>query len=437
MVVPKISVILPVYNPGAGIEKCLDSLRNQTLKEVEFIFVDDCGTDQSMNIVEKAAALDQRIRIIRNPHNMGAGNSRNVGIENAIGEYLSFVDPDDYIAENFLELLYKKTESKPDIVKGLRRRIDIEGNLNDEEDKSIQSIQEGLKKGRPLFNLFRGGHCTAIYRREFILSSGARYGKSNNHEDTTFQLMVNYYATSIEFETHAYYYYIARADSNMRSYSESRVLGELSSFQEKMEFLIPRFHESEEYYNYISFFISYMLRLQLKMATLDQMQSVSEKFIVKLREYVAALPFADGLVQYDMLIKGLVVYGTNLSTDPFEKVMNVPGFIEYKQMVINWVTFIRANPEYQYECQSRVQKVFIEALKYDKWERENFIKHEEYQEIRRLSRMLPDTNVLTESFVSMNLFVKYGINLFGLRATKGGRVIRMILKAIREHQHHG
>ena len=112
MLLPKISVIIPVYNAGDGIKKCLDSLEKQTLKEVEFIFIDDCGTDQSMEIIEKAAAVDKRIRIIRNPYNIGAGNSRNVGIENATGEYLSFVDPDDYIEYNFLQLLYKKTKNK-------------------------------------------------------------------------------------------------------------------------------------------------------------------------------------------------------------------------------------------------------------------------------------------------------------------------------------
>ena len=260
MYFPKISVILPVYNPGDGIEKCLASLRNQTLQEIEFIFVDDCGTDQSMKIVEKAAAADKRIRIIRNPHNMGAGNARNVGIENATGEYLSFVDPDDYIATNFLELLYKKTESKPDIVKGLRWRIDIEGNLFDKEDRSNQSIIDGLKEGRPLFNLFRGGHWTAIYRRDFILSRGVRYGKSNNNEDTTFLLMANYYAKSIELENNAYYYYVAREESNVRRYSDKRLRDELNSFHEKMDFLIPRFHESEDYYNYVFFFISFMLK---------------------------------------------------------------------------------------------------------------------------------------------------------------------------------
>ena len=162
------------------------------------------------------------------------------------------------------------------------------------------------------------------------------------------------------------------------------------------------------------------------------MQSISEHFISELREYVASLPFVDGLIQYDMLIKGLVVYGTNLSIESYEKVMNVPGFIEYKQMVINWVAFLEANPEYQYEYQGRIRKVFINTLTYDYWKRENTIKYKEYREIRRLAKRLPDINVLTDSFISMNLFVKFGINLFGLRASKYGIIIRNILKVMKK-----
>ena len=103
---PLVSVIVPVWNPGPGITRCIESLRNQTLEEIEMIFVDDCGTDDSMDKVRDAAEDDSRILIIENGKNIGAGPSRNRGIEAARGEYLSFVDPDDHVAPDFLELLY-------------------------------------------------------------------------------------------------------------------------------------------------------------------------------------------------------------------------------------------------------------------------------------------------------------------------------------------
>ena len=72
----KASVIVPVWNPGPGILRCIESLRNQTLKEIEMIFVDDCGTDDSMDKVRTAATEDPRIRILKNEENVGSGPSR-------------------------------------------------------------------------------------------------------------------------------------------------------------------------------------------------------------------------------------------------------------------------------------------------------------------------------------------------------------------------
>ena len=70
---PRISVILPVWNPGPGIDRCISSLRGQTLQDIEMIFVDDRGTDDAMEKIRAAAAEDPRIRILENPENMGAG----------------------------------------------------------------------------------------------------------------------------------------------------------------------------------------------------------------------------------------------------------------------------------------------------------------------------------------------------------------------------
>ena len=85
----KVSVVLPVYNVEQYIGKCIESLKLQTLKELEFIFVDDKSQDGSIKIVESAAREDQRICILYNDENIGAGPSRNHGIEMARGEYLS------------------------------------------------------------------------------------------------------------------------------------------------------------------------------------------------------------------------------------------------------------------------------------------------------------------------------------------------------------
>ena len=97
---PKVSVILPVYNVEKYIDKCIQSLLNQTLKDVEFIFVDDCSPDKSVDIIKKYN--DPRIKLVQHEVNKYTAEARNTGVKNATGEYIAFVDPDDYIDNNFL-----------------------------------------------------------------------------------------------------------------------------------------------------------------------------------------------------------------------------------------------------------------------------------------------------------------------------------------------
>ncbi|WP_198294937.1 glycosyltransferase family 2 protein [Brachyspira pilosicoli] len=102
----KVSVIVPVYNVEDYLIECLTSIINQTLKEIEIICIDDCGTDNSINILKEYAKKDDRIRIISHKENKGLGPARNTGIKESKGEYISFIDSDDYISKDYLENLY-------------------------------------------------------------------------------------------------------------------------------------------------------------------------------------------------------------------------------------------------------------------------------------------------------------------------------------------
>jgi len=105
----KVSIIVPVYNTEKYLERCLNSLIHQTLKEIEIICIDDGSTDSSKSILEKFASADNRIKIL-NQENEGPSVARNNGINCANGEYIGFVDSDDYISENFFELLYNNAK---------------------------------------------------------------------------------------------------------------------------------------------------------------------------------------------------------------------------------------------------------------------------------------------------------------------------------------
>lgn len=112
----KISLVLPVYNVEKYIERCLISCINQSYKNIEIIIVDDCGNDNSIKISKIYKKTDSRIKIIYNDKNLGTYHARRIGVENAKGDYILFIDPDDTLESNSLYLISKKLLAKDDIL---------------------------------------------------------------------------------------------------------------------------------------------------------------------------------------------------------------------------------------------------------------------------------------------------------------------------------
>ena len=115
----KISVIVPVYNAEKYLEKCISSIANQTMKDIEIIAINDGSTDNSLNILESLSMRYKgRLRVI-SKENGGAGSARNIGIENANGEFIKFVDADDYLKLDILERMYNiAKENHVSLVRG-------------------------------------------------------------------------------------------------------------------------------------------------------------------------------------------------------------------------------------------------------------------------------------------------------------------------------
>lgn len=115
---PKITVIIPVYNTEEFLKDCLDSLVEQTEKDIEIIAIDDASTDHSLEILEEYAKIYSNIRVISNEKNIGVSETRNKGIELAEGEYITFVDSDDYINPNMYKELYEVAQkyNHPDLI---------------------------------------------------------------------------------------------------------------------------------------------------------------------------------------------------------------------------------------------------------------------------------------------------------------------------------
>ena len=113
-----ISIIIPIYNNEKFISRCLDSIINQTYKKIEIIIVNDGSTDKSLDVISKYEKKDNRIKVI-NKKNEGVSIARNIGIESSKGDYITFVDADDWLELDAIEKLYIEiTEKNVDVVRG-------------------------------------------------------------------------------------------------------------------------------------------------------------------------------------------------------------------------------------------------------------------------------------------------------------------------------
>ena len=432
----KVSVILPVWNPGEGIHKCIASLCNQTLKDIEMIFVDDLGTDDSMDAVRATALEDPRIRILVNEKNLGSGPSRNRGIEAAVGEYLSFVDPDDYLADNFLELLYNKAVSSgADIIKGDRALVNENGDLiPDTRTASLNDlIRRGLTQKKPLCTLFGYDHWTAIYRREWLMSSCARYGASRNAQDVTFLLQATYNTDRIAFDDTALYYYVARTGSRVRDFSARRLGYELDAIKEQLSFLTARGVEEEIASVYLAGKLYYLLRLQASCALKPELLDAANDFLRELRSIMLKLPYAYRIAARDRLLGIFLIYEANLIVGFLgEKWGEVTGE-EYLDAVKRVVSFLCAHPEQGKELQWLLRMNFDRALAYRGWSEDSGLtKKEAYLLLRQEAERLPDQTLLTDQYLTLNVFTKTGMNLYHMSHSGFAEAFKKSLPAIRK-----
>lgn len=255
----KVSVIIPVYNVEPYIRKCLDSLQAQTLRDLEFIFVDDRSPDGSLAIIESAAQDDPRIQIVHNEENIGPGPSRNRGIEAARGEYLSFVDPDDYMDDNYYEILYALAEERhADVVKAHVTAVDTDGKVVDAWHDGNRLFRDRAALSHPLFFCDVMEHFSHLFKRTFITDDPTlRYTDTKVGEDSVFLLKVCLKDPSFFLCDDVEYYHLMRKDSLIGRVSFDKALEGMKALANRIDVLseygFPRgteiyLRKSVEYY---------------------------------------------------------------------------------------------------------------------------------------------------------------------------------------------
>lgn len=211
----KVSIIVPVYNSESYLRDCLDSLVNQTLKDIEIIIVDDASTDKSMSIIaEYKRKYPNIIKVFKNAQNKGQGASRNIGLSLAIGEYIGFLDSDDYVSPTMYEELYAATKKydNPNIVSTRLTFVKDNGFLGKTFEPYLNESSYTPLKNPELVLDESPSVCNKIFKKDSISSN---FLENCMWEDVAFTYTNLFNANKVVHLNNMGYYYRKSATSGV------------------------------------------------------------------------------------------------------------------------------------------------------------------------------------------------------------------------------
>lgn len=245
---PKVSVIVPVYNVEKYLEQCLDSIVNQSLKDIEIICVDDGSTDRSGEILDKYADEDARIKVIHK-ENSGYGNSMNIGFDAAQGEYIGIIESDDYAELNMFETLYTcAVKHRLDVVKSeyfYYFSIPIEKNEKQDVFSQVMCSRvfkpltdfESKMEMVEFFNI-KPTIWSSIYRKDFIRENEIRFNETPgaSFQDASFNFKVWACAERVKLYPEAFLHY-RQDNENSSVNSKGKLYCVCDEYEEMQRFL--------------------------------------------------------------------------------------------------------------------------------------------------------------------------------------------------------
>ena len=295
---PQISLIVPVYNAEQYLSRCIDSILNQSFKDFELILVNDGSKDNSLEICNQYSGSDARV-IIVSQENGGASSARNHGIEVAKGDFICFVDADDYVTSSYLEQLVRPALQKDRIDLVLQGRIKCESGQQikiapDRDGVYFLSEDPGFFKDVSLFRF-----CSVfskLFKRDIIHDHKISFSKSMNHGED-FDFLANYllYCDGVEVSTCANYYYMINPGSlsDRFAFFENEYYC-LSQMSDSLLKLSQRFHYEaidEQVNEFLAYYTAKVLTSVYapprpdRSVRINQLRSIDDDFVQLYRKY--------------------------------------------------------------------------------------------------------------------------------------------------------
>ena len=210
---PAVSVVIPVYNSEKYVEKCIQSVMAQTLPDLEIIIINDGSTDESGRILRELTQKDSRIVLLEQA-NQGVAAARNQGVEKATGKYITFVDGDDYLQEDYIELMYNLAEKETlDMVICGLTYVDEGGK---ELNRVVPGVYKRLENEEWTFRV--SAVCSHLYRRELWKRYDVKFQSGERGEDMPISLFFAAICPRINTLPECGYYYVQHASSAVHNF---------------------------------------------------------------------------------------------------------------------------------------------------------------------------------------------------------------------------
>lgn len=239
----KFSIIIPVYNVEAYLHQCLDSVLCQDFSDWEVVCVNDGSTDGSAAILEDYVAKDARFRLVTQP-NGGLSAARNAGLDAAQGEYILFLDSDDWLVENALKVLSTNLSGEDMLCFSGRRFFEKTHGFNPSDLLKNGDYQSGMDYYNENALLPRDFAFVCVvlraYRRTFLMDNGLRFKEGILHEDNLFTPLACYYAKEVRVLNVCLYNYRVRDNSITNTVDMKRLTDLMGTANELAAFFIPK-----------------------------------------------------------------------------------------------------------------------------------------------------------------------------------------------------
>lgn len=295
----RLSIVVNMYNTAKYMPRCMETLLEQDIpqSEYEIILVDDCSPDNSLEMAKEYAAQYMNVHVSTHEHNKGLAAARNTGIDAAKGQYLCFVDPDDYIEKNSLAALLKQMDDeKLDMLRFNYKKVDEEyRNVQDSEIEVRFDYTPGVMTGTEFLAHRLGVGCYVwayIYRLDFVKGTGIRFFEGCFFDDTPWLPRVLQKAQRVNVNPVRHQYYLQRTGSMVHSHNKQAVMRKVDMHMQMIDILSEQKQTApiETYEWYDMMFAHAAVSLLTSVAcvdyrlSLDYYQRLKEKGIFPLSE---------------------------------------------------------------------------------------------------------------------------------------------------------